>query len=342
MNAVSRREGIADHVRVLLQHSDRVGVNDWLALANLALAHEEDWVSALQPLEVNEQLALLELLHREDAGPFADVLVLLMARHANEFSDPDVRAWLLDDAVEVSERRIALIEGQRAAMAELVAHAEQRQSQEFDTAVEIERLEGRLNQLRRDEVDADLHRVQQLEHEIARLERSQRSLESYDEPGRRARLEELTRTTGALEQRRDQLEHDVAAIIAERDRAQATVHADAARLDSLQAETEDLQRQTADLQRQNAEMAARQAELGPGIHELRNQHAALVQAITAAEQERADIQNQIEQDRVRLHDLRDSPAAQQATQLREKLNEIWPLLPPDEAERAFPGRTAKH
>jgi chromosome segregation protein len=332
---MSTPEGVADHVRALLQRSPGVGANDWLALANLALAEVDTWIIALQRLEVTEQLALLQRLHGEDAGPFADVLALLMARHANEFEDLYVRDWVRDEAVEVSDRRVALIESQRTALEELVGHAEQRQSEEFDAAAEIERLEGRLHKLEREEVDQDLQRVQELEHEIARLEHARRRLESYDEPALLSHLEDLRATTGALELRREELGREVDRLISERDRARQGVESGETDLASLQTDTEQLRRQADELQRQNGELEGGLASLRGQIDDLNRQHAALGQSIATAQQEREDTQSQIEQDRVRLHDLRESPAAQQAAQLREKLNEIWPLLPPDEAEKEF-------
>lgn len=327
MAGATTRFAIEAFLRSLLQGPGRPAWDDWLPIAGVAIANPGDWITAVQSLGEQEQYTLLESL-RDDAGPFADALLLLTARHAQDIEDPQVRDFLLSDALDSSDRRTSLMAEQRTSMQQLVGQMEARHSKQFDIAEEVGKLERRVNELRAAEIDTEFERVHVLEREIMRLETFQRSLTSYDVAAREAHREELDRETGILREQRTRAEKEVANAIAERDEAQRGAVESNQQLVGLQEELEALRAETA---------SSTQTIAGTTIevHGLRREKNERKQELAVLERERAELDRQIAEDADRIKELRDSPTAQAAEELANKVREVFDLLQPDLAEREF-------
>lgn len=268
-------EVIVTHLKELLGNPEAVSLVDWLAMTLWAQTCEAVWVEALTSLDAGEAGNLLDLLRRDDAGPFANSLVLLTARHANAFSDSDVREWLLSDAVAATDRRIEMIAEHRDNLAAQVEWMSKRQHEEADLQTEIARLERRRDELWEGESGKRYKPVHKIEQEITRLETFDRSLRVYDEEARQRLLSDLDAKTTALKQRREELERSIADAIATRDGQQRTLEAREGALGATQVEVEQLRSRSGDLDREierlrTEEVAYRKAEVERLWHQKQN------------------------------------------------------------------------
>lgn len=304
--------------------------DDWIPLVALALTNQVEWVTAVQTLRDEEQYELLTAL-RSTPGPFADALTLLTARYAQEIEDPQVRDFLLTDAVEAGDRRLALMAEHRDMLQHLVGQLEARQTEEYDLAHEVAELERKLSELRAADIDTERERVHDLEREVTRLETFRRGLERYNAAEREAYRDDLARQAQTLATERERVEQGVARALAERDTAQRMAAEATAQITAQQSELETLRTETAAITRQIAEMTAE-------LHRLRSDSDARANELTLLERERAELESRIAEDSHRLQELRTSPSAQLSAQLAQKVNEVFALLPPDVAERAFPSQ----
>lgn len=328
MAGVDTRAGIESLLQSMLNSSTAVEWDDWLPLAGLAFANPTDWIVSVQSLTADQQYKLLEYLRREDSGPFADALLILTARNAQEIEDSQVRDYLLADASDAADRRVALMSEQRQRVQQLVGTMDARQSEQFDIAEEMGRLERRLNELRRDEIDTEYERVHALEREILRLETLQGSLMTYDGAARAAVRDGLAQETEVLKQQRDRLEQEVATAIGERDVSQRAAGTAAEQLSALQAETEQLRTAA-------AQAAARTATITTEVNQLRRASVEQSHQLAQLEREHTELQERTEQDARRVTELRDAVGSRGLGALEETLSRVWPLLPADQAEKQF-------
>lgn len=324
------RTAIDALLQALTRPAAQPGWDDWIPLVALALANQVEWVTAVQTLRDEDQYELLNAL-RSTPGPFADALVLLTARHAQEIEDPQVRDFLLTDAVEAGDRRLALMVEHRDMLQQLVGQLTDRQAEHYNLAQEVAELERKLSELRAADIDTERERIHTLEREVTRLETFRRSLERYNAAEREAYRADLDRETQTLVKERERVEQGVARALAERDTAQRMAAEATDQLTTQQSELESLRAETAAITQR---IAGSTAEL----HRLRADRNARADELAALERERAELDSRIAEDSHRLQELRTSPAAQLSEQLAQKVNEVFALLPPDVAERAFPNK----
>lgn len=339
MRATTMRGDFKEFLRAVRGASVALDWSTWVAVAGTATAHPQDWVAAVQSLSTDDQFHLLDLMRRDEAGPFADHLLLVTARSANEFEDPQVREFLLGDAQEAADRTVDFMEQQREGMRRLVGQAVERSAGAMEAAVEVVRLEARLNELRIAEIDTDYEQVHELERQISQLERFQHALESYDRAGRTALKEQLDQTTAALRAQRSALESAIAEAIAERDQAQDASDTSAAQLAALQSEVEQLRtRQVADAATV-AQLSETIAELGVKSNRLRAERSRQEAELAAQEQAWQALREAVAQDAARLQELRQSPAAQADQQISKLVQQLWQLLPADLSDPEFSSGT---
>lgn len=324
------RTAIDTLLQALVRPAAQPGWDDWIPLVALALTNQVEWVTAVQTLRDEDQYELLNAL-RSTPGPFADALVLLTARHAQEIEDPQVRDFLLTDAVEAGDRRLALMVEHRDMLQQLVGQLAARQTEHYDLAQEVAELERKLSELRAADIDTERERVHTLEREVTRLETFRRSLERYNAAEREAYRADLDHETQTLVRERERVEQDVARALAERDTAQRMAAEATDQLTAQQSELESLRAKTAAITQRIADSTAE-------LHQLRADRNARADELAALDRERAELNSRIAEDSSRLQELRTSPSAQLSEQLAQKVNEVFALLPPDVAERAFPNQ----
>lgn len=328
MAGAATRDGVVALLNSLAAAPTPTTWDSWLPLAGLAMADPQDWVVAFQTLRTEEQYQVLELLRREDAGPFADALLTITARYASEIEDSQVRDYLLTDAMAASERRVELMAEQRDRLVQLAGEMEHRQSAEFDLAEEMGRVERTLSGLRLAEIDTEYERVHAGEREILRLERFASTLRAYDAEARDSHRQDLVRETESLGQRRHLLEQEIAKAIAERDVSLRAAEAAAFQLAEIQAESEQLLASSAESSGSIAAMTA-------SVNELRRTGVEQSQQLADLERQHRELSQRIEEDARRVRELRENPAARGMQELLEALERVWPLLPPDEVESQF-------
>ncbi|UXA17456.1 hypothetical protein [Mycobacterium sp. SMC-4] len=312
----------------LVKNPETAKWETWLTVLTEALADEEAWMQAIESLGVEDQFRLLDALNT-DASIYSDALRILTARHAERISDEQVRDYLLTDACEATLRFSNRLEKHRDELVQLVSRAEARREPDFDLATEVAQLEGRLQELRKSEIGEKFDSMQRLDVEIHRLEVFKRSLESYDAEARRAHRVQLDTEARELGARKNELEDKIADAIGRRDMAQREYAACEEEFTHITHEVDDFNTRIADVRERH-----RTAELQ--LTDVRVHYSTLSQQVTALEQQIQDEHQQVNSERSRLEELRSSSSAQQNQRLLAKIQEVYDLLPSDEAESVFP------
>jgi len=299
----------------------------WLTVLSGALTDEDAWMQAVESLSLEDQFGLLEAL-KTDSSIYSDALRVLTARHADRISDEEVRDFLLTDAAEATDRLTNRLEQHRDQLQDLIGKAQARREADFDLATEVVQLERQLHELRKSEIGEQFESMQQLDREIHRLETFKRSLEGYDPDARRVYRDQLDAETKELATRRTNLEDTIAAAIGRRD--------------TLQREFATAEQQLAQLTKENDEITDRIAELRAQIQaattelsEVRSQQLAVAGEAAELQQRIDDERRQLASEKTRLDELRSSPGAQKNQRLLAKIEEVYELLPADDAEAVF-------
>lgn len=324
-----------------LQRRNPIEWLEWLPLAQIAAEAPAAWVGAFDRLSLEQQFTLLELLRQPASGPLADSLAILLATYVGEIGDEQVRQYALDDAQAAHERQDARLRELQNRWQPLIAQEEQarqRLQQGFDMAVEIQRLEAVLADLRRQENDQDerFARVHELERDCLRLETHRRILAHYDEDERRRHLDGLRAEVNARQERKAELEQAIAVAMGERDGRQREVEGLQRQLDAIARELETGRSQWLQLQQdmsRGADELARQQELSRRLGQEREQ---LRSQTTQLEQQVRALQTSLQAERDRLRELQASSQRAGMAELERKVREVYALLPDDLADRAMP------
>ena len=332
--SVPPNRNLADYFSDLCDRNKPVTWEDWLPVAAHAGREPEQFLATFTSVDADTQLRLLDLLKADGGEPFSDVVVAALARRSDSVPDQQVRDYILDDAQEAAERRLTLIYGQRAALTELVGGVSARQEAGFDAAAAIVALEKELLRLQQAEGDDQFARLHALERQVLRLDAQQRSLHGFDFEACQHHYEALVAEIGELTARKRALQDEVSEATSQKDRAEQDVNGLREQLaeSALRAE-----HARSELERAEAELGSRRDQVAQA-----NEGKARIQAESIRLlEEKESLDRQLGEDRRRLAELRQAAAGDSAANIVRKIDEVFSLLPPDEAEKDFTatGRT---
>ncbi|MBF0344832.1 MAG: hypothetical protein HQL06_11450 [Nitrospirae bacterium] len=339
--------------RIVSSHLKRTGQlqwQDWLPLAVLAVEAPERWIETFNHLGSEQQYDLINLLRDDQAGLFANVLLLILASYALEVSDEQVRQFILEDAVPANERHERRIQKMKANIVSLthrVEGASERLKDEFDLTAELARLETELARIRSAENDLDGRyvRVHDIEREIIRTETKKRILSRYNEADRTIYLEGLKSEVESLEQRKTFLEQKISDTIGERDSARREVVALETEFRAISSDIESSSSRQKQLQEGIAEMKNLADNARKEEAKGRQEHARLIAElkqidvdVEQVEQTNKDIRKKLGSEKSRLQELQEEAKVSGLTDIENKVREIYALLPKDRADKACGGK----
>lgn len=307
-------------VAALLRQPTAANWESWLAVLSQAVEDERAWTDTINGLDLDDQLSLVETLKR-DEGIFADALQILTARNAERIVDEQVREYLLADAASTTTRRTNWLRAYVEQVTHVLGNAEERRTRGLDEVAEVARLDARLFELHRENIENRFGEMQRLERDIHRLESLQEALMTYDAVERAAHRDRLVAETAALAEAKKSIQDDIVTSAAERDRLQQQNRAAQLDLDRIRQEIPDLTNT-------NQQLRDGAAELDAEVTRLREEHTELSSEMSVREE-------QIHAEKARICELRDSPSAQRSQQIIDKVREIYALLPADNAEASY-------
>jgi chromosome segregation ATPase len=335
----------AQLVRSLIIRPDAIDWLEWLPVATVAAANPERWIAAFRSLSTEDQYELLDLLRNPEAGPLADALLSLLATHASQISDEQIRQIILEEAVSAGQRqaqRMAFVRQRVATLSATVASMQARMTDDFDRGAEAMRLEQELAQLRSREYEQDerFSHVHAIEAEILRLETRRRILERYDFNEREGYAARLRAEFEGAHRTKQQLEQAIAQAMGTRDGLQNEIAELQVQNATAQQEKAQAEAARTELQNSTASARAEVARLQREGQQLVSEANALTAQCAQLERERRELEALCRRERSRLEEL--SAAARSAGQadLAERINEIYRALPCDKADEGFIQRPA--
>lgn len=330
-----------DLVQAVLRRGETGSWCDWIPLSVAAAQTPENWIESFLRLRLEHQFDLLNLLADSAAGPLADALLLLLAAHANRFGDDQVRQNTLDYASAAYERRILQLDWLRDQLQTLTTgleHARQRMQEGFDVALEITRLHKELTEIQsKDNLEDRFSEIHAMESEILRLETFQKSLSRYekDRPQREAYLADLKQETEKLRMQKEQLEHTVAAALADVNSLRAeTDHQEKTRLNA-EAEMEKLARLKTDLDQSLMALKKENIALKAMNSEQERERQHILEEVETLKKEVADRNALLQSEKKNLEELRIEAERSNDCNIMERVDELYRLLPADRTDAAM-------
>ncbi|GIV64042.1 MAG: hypothetical protein KatS3mg045_1381 [Bellilinea sp.] len=310
---------------------------DWLPLAQVASETPERWVAAFNQLSLEDQFDLVGFLRMPQAGPLAGALLLVLAHHADEIKDEQVRQFILEDAVEMRAHQASALQVIRTQLATQVAAAQERLQPAFDLADEIIRLEKELADIRRQEHDQDerFAQVHQLELEILRLETRRRILADYNEDERIRYREELRAEVDAMHQRKKEIEESIGRLIEQRAKVLAEVQTWQQRLQVTQKELQAALSNLNQLQQQVQEAQARINAASAEQRNLINQQQEIAAKIEKLDEDNRLRKSSLEDEKKKLKELEMAAQRSGLVELEQKVREVYAMLPDDLGDQSL-------
>ena len=328
-------------VQAALQSGEIFEWTDWMPLSLAAVRAPDRWVDIFTHLRLEQQLDLLNFLADSAAGPMADALLLLLASHAYDFIDDQVRQNTLDYAATAYKRRFLQIGWLKDRLQVLMAgleHARSRIGDGFSMAMEMTRLEKELAEIRsRDNLEDRFSQIHAMESEIFRLEILLRSLSRYekDRSRREAHLEDLKHKAQQLGMQKKQIENAVAIALEEVNCLIDETNRQKKILSDAKESRDSLFRSKIDMEQQMTALQEDGVKLKTILSSLENEKQSICGEIELLRSEVADHDDLIRSERRNLEELRFESERSHAYHILEKINELYALLPADRADEAM-------
>ena len=306
----------------------------FLPVAEMAAASPSEWVDGFSALELDDQFELLDRLAASESGPAAEFLMLLLAQYSHGVSDDMVRGQLLQEQSARSTRQVARLQNLRHEVERVTEETGKRQAwlgEDFDLAAELATKEAALACLRQDESARDdrFYAIHTVEAEILRLEMRKAALAQYDPQERARRRDALASEIWGRQAERDELETEVARLQEEAAPLQNRVADLRTKFANASAELQNLHRQKESLARDTGSLQIEVVRVQEELTDLQIKSNAL------KEQRKQQI-GALQSEREAVETLRTALANEpDAAALREKLHEVYRMLPTDDAEKGF-------
>lgn len=337
-NSAITIEGLTNLINSYLKRSKHINWLEWLPLTEVVAETPERWVEAFNQLSEEKQYDFIDLLRDEQSGCLADGLLIVLAAHAYEISDEQVRQFVLEDAEHARSRhisRIQVIRDRMEPMSLQLAGAKERLQEGFDLTQEITNLEHQLaeTRARENKQDEKFAQIHALERDILRMETRKRILEHYDEPARTSYLNEMKHEIESLDQRKASLEQAIAEIIGKRDALKREVAASESELKALEIEIESLRSRGEETKKGLARLRdvfenTRKEEEG-----FKAEHIRLMESVEQNEKKNREVKGRIDASRKRLLELEKEAKESRLDDLERRIREVYSLLPADNADR---------
>ena len=329
-------------VRELLVHclkrGERLEWLEWLPVAAVAANQPVELVQGYNALDAEKRGEFLMLLRSDQAGPLAELILMTFGASTSLIEDEQDRDFVLEDArdanLRIGRRTKAMQEACSVQMAQ-VGMVEERLNEGFDLAGEVVRMEGRLAELRMAECDrgGEFARIHELEIQILRLEAHKRILDRYD---REARIIVRDGLVPALEEgkrSKDELEQEIAGMIAEQaamEQKRADLQAEQA---SLSAGHEQFRSELERDQKAVKELGTSIEQCRLEIGQLRDEHSRLLTEAARLELLQRDARELVGNARNKLDELVHSAEESGQNEIVTKIKEVYALLPQDLADQ---------
>lgn len=312
--------------RLLQELAQSRGTIDWTGWLPIALeaARGDSWAEAWRSLSAEDQFAVLTRL-QADGGVFADTLVMLAGREASAVPNAMVRESLLLDAADASTRLADQIEAWRVRLADQLSASRRAEAQATE---EVARLEAELAELRGRNVGGDYERMIELQGQLTDLQAQSAQLEAFDRQ--------------AAEAEREGLEARIASLRSEVDALNASVDLQRAESSDLEGRARTLQQELSRVTEDRAAATTRISQDTETVAAMRadlSRLAAEAQGLDVARREHAERLAGLRRDRQLLEELENSPIANEAREIAERIDELLRSLPNDEADRQVASRT---
>jgi chromosome segregation ATPase len=335
------REIIQEIIQAFLRRNDRIEWLEWLPIALVAAEQADCWVSVFRGMRDEDQFALLSLLAGTEAGPLADALLIILAEHAGEIEDEQVRQIVLEEtplAHERNEQRLRCIQARLEMLQHVVEERKRRVRGEIELAVEIERLQQELADIRSQECEGEDDRfaeIHTLENEILHEETRREILKRYDRASRERLLEELKVEVAKLEADKRELEGQIAPATAARDAVRRDAESAVKVLAAVQAELISLENTRVETQSLIDTERAKVEAVRVQIDEMDNEVRRLSGERTGMEKQVDEAREICRRERTRLEELKKEAEQADFKEIVKRITDIYRMLPPDRGDEGF-------
>ena len=327
-------------VKSYLKRRGQICWIEWLPLSEIAIDDPEKWITAFNALGSTDIRGdMLELLQKPDSGPLADALLILLAKHALQIEDEQIREFVVEDVSQAVQRtadRIMALKIACEPLAEQVAWIGERLRSGFDIAQELTRLEAHLAELRAEEhrKAEEYDQIHALEREIIRLETYRKTFAGYDLTERSTFRDELQTETDRLREQKEVLQRTIADLLALRDEERNNVKLLQQQHDANQAKLEANREKNRELTEGIVRLQSELENTRIENSRAQQEHDELLLLFEKEERLGREAQVLISESRGKLEELQAQAKESSRDDIVNRVREVFALLPPDEADRA--------
>lgn len=307
------------------QHDRGLG-HEWLLLLEYLCMNREDFFAAFNSLAAEKQILFIKSLYQEVHHPFASTVLILMAENVAEINDLNLRNVLselsLTARLKITEKVFAL-----SGIIKKGNEICEQQANILQLAAERERVDVRAALLQAES-------LKQYEKEFSECLALEYKLAGYQVESAliRQNTVRLLEEIAALEPQLQVQAATVQQLQRQASDSKAVQAESVSEVETLQLELQDTVAMTDSLRHDIAVKYHKLETMQVEINELKKEQGTIDNEISKKEEIRQYYYHEVQVLQAKLEEIKVSAAMQQAEQIYNKVEEVFKMLPADEAE----------